>query len=527
MNIAEVLRTQAELCPEAIALIDVNRGRSRSLSFAELEQAAGRVAMLLHQSGLKRGDTVLVLHPMSAELYIILTAIFRLGLVAMFLDPSAGREHIKHCCTLRPPKAMIASSRAHLLRLLSPTLRRIPAKFSIGLPVPGAISLQRAKRLRYFETIQPCTADSPALLTFTSGSTGEPKAALRTHGFLLAQHRALVQTLELKAGEVDLCTQPIFVLANLASGVTSLIPDADLRRPDAIDPAPVVALIQAHQATRSAASPAFYERLVEYCVEHDTTLPHLAKIFTGGGPVWPHLLEQLQRIAPQATIITIYGSTEAEPIARISRHEIVTEDIAAMLGGRGLLVGLPVPIIRLRILKNEWGNPVGPYTPTKFDAACRPAGEAGEIVVSGEHVLPGYMNGCGDEENKFIVAGVRWHRTGDAGFLDDRGRLWLLGRCSARIEDSHGTLYPLGVEHIALQHDCVRRAAVVSVRGQRVLAVELRNARLPESQLAALLESVEFAKVQQVRVLKRMPVDKRHNAKIDYPALNSLLEKSV
>ncbi len=124
-------------------------------------------------------------------------------------------------------------------------------------------------------------------------------------------------------------------------------------------------------------------------------------------------------------------------------------------------------------------------------------------------------------------AGARWHRTGDAGYLDDRARLWLLGRCSARIQDSHGTLYPLSVEHAALQHDYVRRAAVVSVRGQRVLAVELRNGRLSESQLRALLESVEFAKVQQVRVLKRMPVDKRHNSKIDYPALNSLLEKSV
>ena len=112
MNIAEVLRDQAELRPEAIALIDATRGRSRSLTFAELEQAAGRVAMLLHQSGLEPGDTVLVLHPMSAELYITLTAIFRLAMVAMFLDPSAGGQHIDNCSALRPPKGFIASARA-------------------------------------------------------------------------------------------------------------------------------------------------------------------------------------------------------------------------------------------------------------------------------------------------------------------------------------------------------------------------------------------------------------------------------
>ncbi|NQT38377.1 MAG: AMP-binding protein [Planctomycetes bacterium] len=527
MNIAELLRDQAELRPEAIALIDVKRGRSRRFTFAELDRAGSRVAMLLHQSGLEPGDTVLVLHPMSAELYIVLTAIFRLGLVAMFVDPSEGRKHIERSCALQPPQAVIASLKAHFLRLVSPALRRIPEKFSIGLPVPGAVSLQHADRLRHFETIQPCTPDSPALLTFTSGSTGTPKPALRTHGFLLAQHRALEESLQLKPGEVELTTLPMFVLANLASGVTSLIPDADLRRPDAIDPAPVVAQIRAHQVTRAAASPAFYERLVAYCGEHDTRLPNLAKLFTGGGPVSPQLLEELQRIAPQATVTTVYGSTEAEPIARIARHEIATEDIAAMLGGRGLLVGLPVPIIRLRILKNQWGCPVGPYTSAEFDAACKPAGEGGEIVVSGAHVLSGYMNGCGDEENKFNVAGVPWHRTGDAGYLDDRGRLWLLGRCSARIEDSHGTLYPLSVEYAALQYDCVRRAAVASIQGERVLAVELRNGRLPESHLAQLLESLAFADVRKVHVLKRMPVDNRHNSKIDYPALNSLLEKSV
>lgn len=116
MNIAEVLHDNAALRPEAIALIDAKRGHSRGLTFSELEQAAGQVARLLRQSGLERGNTVLVLHPMSAELYIVLVAIFRLGLVAMFLEPSAGREHINRCCTLRPPEGIVASARAHLLR---------------------------------------------------------------------------------------------------------------------------------------------------------------------------------------------------------------------------------------------------------------------------------------------------------------------------------------------------------------------------------------------------------------------------
>ena len=80
------------------------------------------------------------------------------------------------------------------------------------------------------------TTETPALVTFTSGSTGAPKAAVRTHGFLLEQHRVLAESLRLTPDDLDLTTLPIFVLANLGSGVCSLIPDADLRHPGAIEP---------------------------------------------------------------------------------------------------------------------------------------------------------------------------------------------------------------------------------------------------------------------------------------------------
>ena len=231
MNIAELLRERAESTPAENAIIDFHGGRIRRMTFCELELAAGRVATLLVQSGLRQGDTVLVFYPMSAELYVVLAAIFRLGLVAMFLDPSMGRSHIELSCDLRRPKALIASASAHVLRAISPALRQIPLKFSVGLSLPGVISLRRARKLACLETIQPCAPELPALVTFTSGSGGQPKAALRSHGFLLAQYWALKQSLTLDAGQIDLPTQPIFVLANLASGVTSLIPDAKLRSP--------------------------------------------------------------------------------------------------------------------------------------------------------------------------------------------------------------------------------------------------------------------------------------------------------
>ncbi len=522
MNLVEILRLHAATRPEAAALIDTRHRRSRVLTFQGLDRASARVAHRLRSAGVRPGDVALVFQPMSADLYVTLVAVLRLGVVAMFVDPWAGRDHLEHCCALCPPKALIATPRAHLLRLVSPALRRIPLTFSAGWPVPGATTLSWADTGACDDAVEPCEPGDPALLTFTSGSTGPARAALRSHGFLRAQHRVLAQSLELAPGEVDLTALPIFVLANLASGVTSLIPDADLRQPGAIDPGPVVAQIDAHRPTRVVASPAFFERLAQYCAAHGRILPAFTRLFTGGAPVFPDLLEQMRGVAPRAEITAVYGSTEAEPIAHVAHPAIRTEDVSAMLEGRGLLAGLPVPAIRLRILPDRWGTPLGEYSERAFDAACLPPGAPGEIVVSGEHVLGGYLNGRGDQETKFAVEGTRWHRTGDAGYLDPQGRLWLLGRCAARIEDPRGTLYPFAVECVARQHPGVRRAALVGHHGRRILALELDR---PVADAATFRDALAWTRIDEVQVHRVIPVDRRHNAKIDYPALQALLAR--
>ncbi len=523
MNICDILLAHAATCPESPAIIEAQGDHSRTLTYADLERASARAAALLYRTGLREGDGVLALLPMSAELYIGLAAIFRLGLVAMFPDPSAGKAHIEFCCALHPPKAMIATSRAHLLRILSPAIQQIPLKFSVGLPVPGATSWSRADRLDPFEQIHPSRSDTPALLTFTSGSTGRPKAAVRTHGFLLAQHRVLELSLGLKPGEVDLTALPMFVLANLASGVTSLIPDVDLRHPASIDSAALVSQIQAHQPTRIVASPALLEGLTEYCLEHGVTLSGFRKIFMGGAPVFPRLLAKLRSVAPQANLTAVYGSTEAEPIAHVGHEAISPEDIDAMLAGRGLIAGTPVSTIQLRILPDRWGTPVGPFSRKEFASVSLSPGEVGEIVVSGEHVLSGYLRGVGDEETKFTVAGTPWHRTGDEGYLDERGRLWLLGRCAARIEDAYGTLYPFTVECAAHEHPGVRRAAMISRNGRRILAIE-PDGSPRDLDLTSLRQRLAWAHIDEIQMHERIPVDQRHNAKIDYPALHQMLD---
>jgi len=570
-GILGLLRAQVLVRSQGVAIADLRQGRSAlcagqpTLTFAELEWASAQVAGQLWRAGLRSGEAALVLQPMSTHLYVVLLALFRLGAVAMFIDPAAGVQHLERCCAMYPPQALIASPKAHLLQLKSRALRQMPLKFSIGFPVPLTqlltIEGSRLNGQAASAGFPLVPASAAALLTFTSGSTGQPKAALRSHEFLLAQHRVLAKSLSLTPGGVDLTTLPIFVLANLASGVTSLIPGVDLRYPGKVNGATVMRQIQRYQPTSTAASPAFLERLVDACDRHSTQLPSLQRVFAGGAPVFPRLLERMQAIAPQAQVTAVYGSTEAEPIAHIAYHELQPEDRTKMLSGSGLLVGHPVAELQLRLLLDQWGTPLPSFTQAEFDRQCLAAGAIGEIVVSGDHVLPGYLHGQGDPETKFRVDGCPWHRTGDAGYLDAEGRLWLLGRCSIQMQADEDVqsaltltlsqaereqefwlpspqgeglgmrelmiqqrLYPFAVEAAAHHQPGVRRTALVWHQGRRVLLVEWEPQSAAKD-LASLKRSLHWATIDEFRSCRQIPLDRRHNAKVDYPALYRLLEK--
>ncbi|MDJ0707082.1 MAG: AMP-binding protein [Leptolyngbyaceae cyanobacterium MO_188.B28] len=522
MNISTLLLQQTLAQPKTAAIIERRWGRDLITTYADLEFAASRGVTLLLKQGLKPGDGVLVFYPLSAALYIVLGALFRAELTAMFLDPGVGRDHIERCCQIYPPKALIASPKAHLLRLTAPALRQIPIKFVVGFPLPGAVSWNAIRRCRPTAEIASCSAETPALITFTSGSTGEPKTALRTHGFLIQQYQVIAQHLQLTTGAVDLVTLPIFVLANLAAGMTSVIPTGNLRRLGAIAPRPILRQLQNNQPQRIVASPAFLQRLADYAISRNITLPGVRRIFSGGAPIMPRLIEQLQSLAPQADLHLVYGSTEAEPIATLNwtaqSRESRRQAVSAMLSGQGLLAGSPVPEIQLRILRHQWGTPIKPYTQTDFTVDCLPPGEAGEIVVSGAHVLQGYLYGKGDAETKFWVEDNVWHRTGDSGYLGEQGRLWLLGRCQARIQDDRGLLYPFPVECVAQHHPGIRRAALLPYQGKRILLVELRQSK-GKSSLPELQQSLHWAELDTIQVCRKIPMDRRHNAKVDYSAV--------
>ena len=320
----------------------------------------------------------------------------------------------------------------------------------------------------------PPPADA-ALVTFTTGSSGIPKGVDRTHRILIAQHERLAEAFPPREGDVDLCTFPIFALNNLALGVTTVIPPIDLRRVADANPHKVARVANDRGVTTATASPPLFDALAKI-----DERPRLRRILTGGAPVSDKQLRAWMEAWPDAEIIVAYGSSEAEPVAHIEARE----RLAAK--GRGYLAGRIVNGVRAKLdLLDD---------------------QVGELLVAGDHVA--HVEGDDGE----------WHRMGDTGFFDDEGRFWIAGRVHSTIWRNGVAVHAQLVEQAAVADDPrIRRAAAVGVDGRVVVVVES-----DQDVASDVRKRVDADEVIVTR--EPLPVDPRHNSKVDYAALRRRFE---
>jgi olefin beta-lactone synthetase len=516
-NIAARLAERAARHPERPAIVEGGGRRRRVVTFGELADRVARAGQRLRDRGMEPGDRALLFVPMSADLYVGLLGVLHAGAVAVFLDAWAGRDRLAAAVNAAAPRAFIGNWKAHMLRLASPALRRVALTFGGD---PG----RRGRRgVDFPVSLSP---DDPALVTFTTGSTGRPKAAARSHAFLWAQHQVLARHLGLRDDDVDMPTLPVFVLNNLALGVTTVLPDLDPRRPAAIDPARVLRQIRDEGVTTSSGSPAFYQRLAAHASERGERIPVRA-VFTGGAPVFPPLARLLDA-GVEGEVHILYGSTEAEPIAEIEARELA--GLSETAGASGVCAGRPVPEVEVRIIRPM----AGPITAEALPGLTVERGGAGEIIVSGDHVLRGYLDDPEAESLAKIPEGARvWHRTGDGGRIDSDGRLWLLGRVAQRVQRGDTTAWPMAAEARALALPGVAHAAYLAVprtggpggeEPTAVLCLEPGSgagADLPTGNLllSQVREALNPMPVDEVRVISHIPRDPRHASKTDTQAL--------
>ena len=422
----------AERAPQRTALVEGDR----SLIFSELRGQVQAYSDYLRNRGIEKGDAVLVYVPMGIPLYVILLALWHRGATAVFVDAWTSRNRLRQVAESIECKAFIGVPKAHLLRLSSPAVRRIPVKiwqWRWNSPPMNGREIAPVK----------CDEADTALVTFTTGSTGRPKGAKRTHGNLLSQARVLQRHFQLSPQDIDLATLPIFVLNNLAQGVTSVLGAFNPVSPESADPKVLTRLADKHHVSCTAGSLVIYEKWARHCREKGGPSSPLEKIFLGGAPVFPSLARELVTAFPDTRIEIVYGSTEAEPISSILADDLIAWENDVLTAG--LPIGRPVPEIEVAIVQMT-DDCLPELSEDTFAARCQAPGEVGEICVRGDHVLREYFhNPAAEARTKIHVGPSIWHRTGDAGYLDECGSLFLLGRVNSRIIIDHDWVISIAI----------------------------------------------------------------------------------
>ncbi len=525
VNIALPLARMANLQPDTPAIIFPRDGRT--ITFRELDHESSLLATGFRKTGIHPGMRVALLVPPSPELFMVTFGLFKAGAVPVFIDPGIGAPQLKGCLNEAEPEAFIGIPKAHVARrLLGWGKKSIRISIVVnGGSLWGGIPLTTIRSSAVGTTAVMAVAgrhESAAIL-FTSGSTGSPKGAVYSHGTFAAQIETLRELYDIRPGEIDLPTFPLFALFAPALGMTALIPEMDFTRPGTVDPQQIFGPAAKYSATTMFGSPALLNRVSRYGVTNGEKFSTITRVISAGAPVPATVLQRFTTLLPpHAEIFTPYGATEALPVCSIGSREILGETAALTAEGHGVCVGSPVSTITLAII-HITDEPV----PLWYDQLQLSPYEVGEIVVRGPQVSREYLNRPEATKLAKITdpTGEIWHRMGDLGYVDNQGRVWFCGRKSHRVEAAEETLFTIPVEGIFNGHPSVFRTALVGVgvKGSQhpVLCVELEADKVTASHNIVRNELIELASryphTKNIRTIlfhPSFPVDIRHNAKI-------------
>lgn len=534
VNIAAPLEEMARSRPYALAVACPSGrdrdGRARYVlwTFRQLDRESDALARGLEALDIGRGvRTVLMVKP-SLEFFALTFALFRIGAVPVLIDPGMGIKNLGRCLAEAEPGAFLGIPRAQAARrLLGWARRSIRVVVTVGPRRPGGgWTLDDVRRAG--EALGPRAAaetrgDETAAILFTSGSTGVPKGAVYTHAIFAAQVEMLRALYDIRPGEVDLCTFPLFALFGPALGMTAIVPEMDATRPAQVDPRKILEAIEGFGVTNMFGSPALLRRVGEYGAARGVMLPTLRRVISAGAPVSARVLERFATLlGPSARIFTPYGATEALPVCSIASDEVLGETRQRTDAGAGVCVGLPAPGVRVEII-GITDAPIASWA----DVLVLPDGQVGEIVVQGPIVTPAYFHRPEATALAKIAdeRGCVFHRMGDLGYRDERGRIWFCGRKAHRVETAAGTLFTIPCEGVFNAHPEVLRTALVGVGApgalRPVLCVEplrwpgrVDRGRLRRELLALGAKHAHTRAIDTVLFHRSFPVDIRHNAKI-------------
>jgi fatty-acyl-CoA synthase len=458
---------RARISPDRTALLDPYR----SLTYAELAERTTRYAGALRRLGVGRGDRVAYLGVNAVEVFETFFATWLLGAIAVPLNYRLSGAEIRYMLDDSGASVLVHSADTDALVAAGPLPEglRVLAVHPASCPAGGSdYEAEIASGPELGEQV-PVGLDDPAILLYTSGTTGRPKGAVLTHGNLTWNTFNFLAHVDVLSTDRALCIAPLFHCVGLGQvTLPTLFKGGSVELMPKADPGLVLERVSAARITGFSAVPTMLQMMCEHPAWDTADLSSLTLVQYGGSPVQ----ERVARVWLDRGVRLIqgYGMTEASPGVYMSTHDSTVADPTG--------VGVPHFFTDVALLRDGRPEPVG--------------GEPGELVVRGPHVFTGYWNRPDETAASFVDG--QWFRSGDVLRADD-GSAHVVDRVKDMYISGGENVYPAEVEAVAVQLDDVANCAVVGVADARwgeagVAYVELRDGvTLTEAELRAHFEA--------------------------------------
>jgi malonyl-CoA/methylmalonyl-CoA synthetase len=443
----------------------------------DLDAAAARMSSLLRARGVRPGDSVLLCAPSSLELVEAYLGALRAQATVVLSNPAYTAAELQH-----------VALDSHAVAALTAGPARAAVSALAG-DLPGlniVLDLDEVEAGGY-DPLEPDGTTEPALLAYTSGTTGKPKAVPLTHANVLSSIRAAMLAWRWSESDVLVHALPLFHQHGLSGIHATLLAGSRAVVHSKFDADRLCEAIRDEHASVLFAVPAIYERLV--ASDASGALGSLRVAVSGSAALSPALAERIRALAGELPLER-YGTTESGL------------DLSNLYDGprRSGSVGLPLPGVEVRIV-DERGAPVAD-------------GDDGEIVLRGPQVFAGYRGD--DEATRTSFFGGGWFRTGDIGCRDaEDGFVSITGRAKEVIITGGLNVYPREVELALEASDAVARAAVVGVPsthwGEEVVAavVPASGARVDSDELLELASQrlAPYKRPKRIVVVDELPLN--------------------
>ena len=459
------------------------------LTYAELFQEITGMVAMLNNLGIGRGDRVALVTANGLPMAVTFLGIIA-GAVCAPINPALKQQEFASIFTDLRPKALVVEAGTDTAALGAAKRASIPI---IQWPPPGDTDL--GLLLDVGEISVPATRfgfagpDDVALMLFTSGTTARPKLVPLTHANLMTSAYNIGATFQLTPSDRCLNVMPLFHIHGLVGGLlASLATAGSVICPTGFNATEFFTWLEAFDPSWYTAVPTMHQAILARAEGNFEIIgKHPLRFIRSSSAAMPaHVMQELENIFA-APVIESYGMTEAS-------HQMASNPLPPYCRKRGSVGKAAGPEVAIM---DEAGN-------------LQPAGKTGEVVIRGTNVMGGYINN--DVANAASFA-YGWFRTGDQGYLDGDGYLFLTGRIKELINRAGEKISPREVDDVLLAHPAVEQAVTFAVPhpalGEEVAAaVVLRRDKYTTTrQLTefAATQLADFKVPKQIVIVEEIP----------------------